>query len=135
MAASLINLGHTFGHAFERLAHYDPGRIVHGEAVSIGIVHAFRFSAALGLCPPADAERVEAHFLAAGLPTRTGEIRGFNADAAAILDAMGQDKKVTRGRMNLVLARGVGRGFLARDVDRGDILRFLEAEAGRGADA
>ncbi|MBV1705432.1 MAG: 3-dehydroquinate synthase, partial [Hyphomicrobiales bacterium] len=132
---ALLNLGHTFGHAFERLAQYDPARLVHGEGVAIGIVHAFRFSVAQGLCEAADARRVEAHLRAAGLPTTVAEIRGFNADPVAILDAMGQDKKVTRGRMNLVLARGIGRSFLAADVDRGAILRFLEAEAGRVPDA
>ena len=51
---ALLNLGHTFGHALERLNHYDGARLVHGEGVAIGMAAAFRFSARLGLCPRAD---------------------------------------------------------------------------------
>ena len=47
---ALLNLGHTFAHAFERIVHYDNRRLVHGEAVAIGLACAFRFSAARGLC-------------------------------------------------------------------------------------
>ena len=43
-ARALLNLGHTFGHALEALAHYDPGVLVHGEGVAVGIACAFRFS-------------------------------------------------------------------------------------------
>ncbi len=50
---ALLNLGHTFGHALERLTGYDGARLVHGEAVAVGIAMAFRFSALLGLCPAA----------------------------------------------------------------------------------
>ena len=42
---ALLNLGHTFGHALERLTAYDGARLVHGEAVAIGVALAFRFSA------------------------------------------------------------------------------------------
>ena len=52
---ALLNLGHTFAHALERIIGYDGARLVHGEAVAIGIVQAFRFSAARGLCDPAEA--------------------------------------------------------------------------------
>src|ERR1019366_4894743 len=51
---ALLNLGHTFGHALE--AELGFGTILHGEAVAIGVGLAFRLSANLGLCPPADAE-------------------------------------------------------------------------------
>src|ERR1700736_2574507 len=49
---ALLNLGHTFGHALERLTSYDGARLVHGEAVAIGMACAFRFSARRGLCGP-----------------------------------------------------------------------------------
>ena len=55
---------------------YDSARLVHGEGVAIGLALAFRFSACLGLCPAADAERVEAHLQAVGLPTRLGDVPG-----------------------------------------------------------
>ncbi|MBV8663429.1 MAG: 3-dehydroquinate synthase, partial [Hyphomicrobiales bacterium] len=125
---ALLNLGHTFGHAFERLTHYDGARLVHGEGVAIGMACAFRFSRDLGLCSPADAARVEEHLRAVGLPTRIAEIPGLNADAAAILEAMRQDKKVERGRLTFILARGIGESFIARGVADGETLDFLARE-------
>ncbi len=67
---ALLNLGHTFAHALEGAVGYDTTRLVHGEAVAIGICLAHEFSARLGVCPAADAARVAAHLTAAGLPTR-----------------------------------------------------------------
>ena len=128
---ALLNLGHTFGHALERLTAYDGARLVHGEAVAIGVALAFRFSARLGLCPAEDAGRVERHFRAAGLPTRIGDVPGWSAGSDAMLDAMFQDKKVTRGRLNLILARGIGRSFIAADQDAGAVRRFLDDELTR----
>ena len=128
---ALLNLGHTFGHALERLTGYDGARLVHGEGVAIGMVLAFRLSVALGLCPESDAERVEAHLAGAGLPTRIRAVPGFDADAGTILDAMFQDKKVTRGRLNLILARGIGQSFVAKDQDAEAVRRFLADEVTR----
>ena len=71
---ALLNLGHTFGHALERLTHYDSARLVHGEAVAVGMACAFRFSRQLGLCSGQDAARVEAHLKSVGLPTRIQDI-------------------------------------------------------------
>ena len=58
---ALLNLGHTFGHALEALAGYDD-RLLHGEAVAIGIVMVFDLSVRMGLCSQTDLERVEAHW-------------------------------------------------------------------------
>src|SRR6187455_757659 len=64
---ALLNLGHTFGHALEAAAGFSV-RLLHGEAISLGMVLAFRFSAGRGLLPAAEAERVERHLAAVGLP-------------------------------------------------------------------
>src|SRR6202035_2747385 len=85
---ALLNLGHTFGHAFERLTGYDGARLVHGEGVAIGMACAFRFSRRLGLCTGQDAMRVERHLRAVGLPTEIAEIAGLNAEPEEILAAM-----------------------------------------------
>ncbi len=122
---ALLNLGHTFGHAFESLTCYDSARLVHGEGVAIGMACAFRFSRWLGLCAGQDVERVVAHLAAVGLPTRIRDIPGLEADADAILTAMRQDKKVERGRLTFVLARGIGETFIARDVDEASVRGFL----------
>ncbi len=125
---ALLNLGHTFGHALERLAGYDGSRLVHGEAVAVGLCLAFRFSARLGLCAANDAERVTAHLGGAGLPTRIRDIPDWTAGAGEILDAMFQDKKVVRGSLTLILVRGVGRSFAAKGVEADAVRAFLADE-------
>ena len=129
---ALLNLGHTFGHAFERLARYESARLVHGEGVAIGMACAFRFSRQLGLCSGQDAVRVESHLEAIGLPTRISEIPGLTTDVQAILAAMRQDKKVERGRLTFILAKGIGECFIAKDVSEGQTLGFLQRELARG---
>jgi 3-dehydroquinate synthase len=125
---ALLNLGHTFGHALERITRYDSTRLVHGEGVAIGLNLAFRFSAFLGLCPPADAERVEAHFAAAGLPTRLAQVPGGSGTAEDLLDAMAQDKKVKGGALTFILARGIGRSFIAPGIGADKVRAFLAGE-------
>ena len=121
---ALLNLGHTFGHAFERLTHYDSAKLVHGEGVSIGMACAFRFSVKLGLCSGQDANRMEAHLRQVGLPTRIRQIQqNFSADA--VLDAMFQDKKVERGALTFILARGIGQSFIAKNVAADEVFAFL----------
>jgi shikimate kinase/3-dehydroquinate synthase len=121
-------LGHTFGYALEMLTDYDPGRLVHGEGVAIGMSLAFRFSRDLGLCSGQDAMRVDAHLKAVGLPTRMGDIPGFEADSGSLLAAMRQDKKVERGKLTFILVRGIGESFVARDVEEGSVSAFLARE-------
>jgi 3-dehydroquinate synthetase len=132
---ALLNLGHTFGHAFERLMHYDGTRLVHGEGVAIGMACAFRFSHRLGLCAAEDAARAEAHLKAAGLPTRIQDIPGFDGTAEAILDAMRQDKKVERGSLTFILAKGIGAVFVAKGIEAAGVKDFLETELASAARA
>ncbi|MGJ0507962.1 MAG: 3-dehydroquinate synthase [Methylocystis sp.] len=128
---ALLNLGHTFGHAFELLTSYDSDRLVHGEGVAIGMACAARFSARLGLCSAQDAERVAKHLASVGLPTEIHQIPGFDADAQAILTAMYQDKKVEGGALTFILMRGVGEAFIAKSVEPVEVLAFLNDERGR----
>jgi shikimate kinase/3-dehydroquinate synthase len=127
-ARALLNLGHTFGHALEALAHYDSSVIVHGEAVAVGLALAFRFSRALGHCAGQDVVRVERHLAAAGLPTRIQDVKRLAPTPDTMLEAMRQDKKVERGRLTFILAKGIGESFVAKDVPEAEALRFLEAE-------
>ncbi|WP_246102490.1 3-dehydroquinate synthase [Methylobacterium terricola] len=127
---ALLNLGHTFAHALERLTAYDSARLVHGEAVAIGLCLAFRFSARLGLCPGQDAGRVANHLALAGLPTRLAQVPGGCGDADQLLDAMRQDKKVRDGALTFILARGIGRSFIAPGIEAGAVREFLVEELG-----
>jgi shikimate kinase/3-dehydroquinate synthase len=125
---ALLNLGHTFGHAFEKLVGYDSARIVHGEGVAIGMACAFRFSAHLGLCPPESAARAENHLRVVGLPTRIRQIPDWSAGANDILAVMAQDKKVRRGALTFILARDIGASFIAKTIEPEAVRTFLETE-------
>jgi 3-dehydroquinate synthase len=126
---ALLNLGHTFGHALEAATGYSS-RLLHGEAVAIGLGMAFRFSGKLGLCPAEDARRVEAHLHKARLPASPRDITIDLPDAPALLQIMRQDKKARSGRLAFILARGIGQAFIAKDVDETRVLSFLSTELG-----
>lgn len=124
----LLNLGHTFGHALEAWAGFSS-RLLHGEAVAIGMAQAFRFSEEIGLSPKGTAAKVVAHLAAAGLPTTISAIPGpGRPTASALLQLMGQDKKVRAGRMTFILVRGIGDAFITRDVPPERLAAFLERE-------
>ncbi|MEC9346348.1 MAG: 3-dehydroquinate synthase [Pseudomonadota bacterium] len=125
---ALLNLGHTFGHALETEAGYD-GRLLHGEAVAIGMVMAFDMSVALGLCPGQDAERVRRHLASVGLPVSPAERGLGQATPERLLDHMAQDKKVRDGRLTFILANRIGAAFITRDVAAGAVLDLLAREA------
>ncbi|MFA6279325.1 MAG: 3-dehydroquinate synthase [Bdellovibrionales bacterium] len=111
---ALLNLGHTFGHALEAAAGYDNNTLLHGEAVAIGTVMAFMLSASMGLFPAADAQAVREHFVQAGLPTAPAA-QPYDIDQ--LMAYMAQDKKAKEGRLTLILTRGIGKAFVAADVD------------------
>jgi 3-dehydroquinate synthase len=127
---ALLNLGHTFGHALEAETGFSD-ILLHGEAVAAGMALAFRFSARQGLCPPADAARATAHLRAAGLPASLAEAK-VDASGAALVAHMAHDKKMERGRLPFLLARGIGKTFLAKDVDLGEVAAFLDEERRAG---
>jgi 3-dehydroquinate synthase len=121
---ALLNLGHTFGHAFEAAAGFSE-RLLHGEAISLGMVCAFEFSARRGFSSPADAARVERHLAASGLPTRLRQVDGGLPDADRLMELIAQDKKVKRGKLTFILARGIGQAFIAPDVEAADVRAYL----------
>ncbi len=122
---ALLNLGHTFAHALEAETGFSD-RLLHGEAVALGMVLAFRFSAARGLCPADEAERVAAHLAASGFAATLAEA-GIDADGATLAAHMAHDKKASGGKVPFLLARGIGRTYLDRDVDLADVAAFLDA--------
>lgn len=126
---ALLNLGHTFGHAYEAWCGYSD-RLLHGEAISIGMCQAFRFSHALGHCDALAPDRVAAHFAAVKLPTRIDEIPGDKPDVDTLMKLMAQDKKVRHGKLTFILARAIGEAFIARDVSAEAVREFLAAEPG-----
>ncbi|OYX36262.1 MAG: 3-dehydroquinate synthase [Caulobacterales bacterium 32-69-10] len=124
---ALLNLGHTFAHALESETGFGEA-LLHGEAVGAGCALAFRFSAALGLCPPDEAERAVRAVAAGGLPTRMAEISNTPLPVDRLIAHMAQDKKAEAGRLTFVLARGIGQAFVAKGVDAAALRAFLIAE-------
>lgn len=127
---ALLNLGHTFGHALEAWAGYSA-RLLHGEAVAIGMVLAFEISEAMQLCKPGTADRVARHLASVGLPTRIGEVASSPEDplpdADALITLMGQDKKASAGKLTFVLVRDIGDAFTTSAVDPEMLRDFLRA--------
>jgi 3-dehydroquinate synthase len=121
---ALLNLGHTFGHALEAGAGFSD-RLLHGEAVAIGMTLAFGFSARLGLLPPAEADRVTRHLAAVGLPTHPNAIPGDRPGLDGLMALMAQDKKVSRGKLTFILARGIGASFVAPNVDAAEVRAYM----------
>lgn len=121
----LLNLGHTFGHAFEAAAGFSD-RLLHGEAIGLGMALAFEFSARRGLIPNAEADRAIGHLAAVGLPTHIGDVPGEKPGLDTLMDLIAQDKKVKRGALTFILVRGIGASFVARDVEAAEVRAFLQ---------
>ncbi|MBO9449420.1 3-dehydroquinate synthase [Tropicibacter sp. R16_0] len=122
---ALLNLGHTFCHAIEAATGYSD-RLLHGEGVAIGCALAFELSSRLGLCSQEDPSRVRAHLKAMGMKTDLADIPGELPSAQALVDLMGQDKKVVDGQLRFILARGIGEAFVTADVPPPAVVEVLE---------
>lgn len=124
---ALLNLGHTFAHALEAAAGFD-GRLLHGEAVSIGMVLAFRLCVKMGLCAGQDATRMETHLKSLGLMTEISDIKpALTQSADDILNLMYHDKKSSNGKIGFILTRGIGNAFQSPDVDMGNVKMIIQS--------
>ena len=127
---ALLNLGHTFGHAVEAWAGYS-GEVLHGEAIGLGMVLAGEYSFKEGYCGSQVASRLKTHLGDYGLPVSFADIRKLVGRAPTLdelMSFMEQDKKVKDGEMTLVLFRGMGDTFVARNVARSGIRAFLQSQ-------
>jgi len=121
---ALLNLGHTFGHALEAETGFSD-RLLHGEGVAAGMALAFGYSVRRGECPPEDAARLVTHLRAVNLPASLEEA-GVQASGARLVEHMLHDKKMSGGTLPFLLARGIGRTYLAKDVDLADVADYLD---------
>ena len=115
---ALLNFGHTFGHAIEKLTGY--GNWTHGDAVAVGMVLAARLSENMSLITPEDVQNIEEILTAANLP-----ISLPNIDPAELLAAMQSDKKVKDRNIQLVLLKNIGEAFLTADYSQEDLVNIL----------
>lgn len=123
---ALLNLGHTFGHAIEKVAGY--GEYLHGEAISIGMVMAAQYSADHDLLEKSEVERIRHLLEVNDLPTRLRSPLSNND----LLSAMSRDKKVRSGKIRLVLMDRIGS---ARTQEIADSRELIDLWADFGATA
>jgi 3-dehydroquinate synthase len=126
---AILNYGHTFGHAIEKLAGY--GQWLHGEAVAIGMVMASRLSMLHCGFAESDAVRLESLLNGLGLPTILGK---HNLSVNGMVEAMGMDKKVSDGRLKFVLAKNLGDVVISDDVGLDVLVDVLCEQMGLPAD-
>ncbi|WP_404481663.1 3-dehydroquinate synthase [Novosphingobium sp. BL-52-GroH] len=126
---ALLNLGHTFGHALEAETGFSQ-RLLHGEAVALGMVLAARYSARAGLMPRATAEHVARHIADVGLPASLRAL-GMDCDGAGLVRHMLHDKKMDAGTLPFLLLKGIGQTYLDKQVSLDDVAAFLDEELAR----
>jgi 3-dehydroquinate synthase len=119
---SILNFGHTIGHAIENTAGY--GKILHGEAISIGQIAAAKLSGKILGFPQRDVERIENLFQRAGLPT---QIKLNSSQRQKLFAAMKLDKKVSGGEIKFVLAKKIGKVVWNQRVPENSISAVLNA--------
>jgi len=109
---AILNLGHTFGHAFEAATAYQYW--LHGEAVGFGMLMALDLSKRLGLLSDEDVAYANAIILAAGLPQQAPQ--GMDVETISVF--MASDKKVLEGQLRLVLLQSLGEAFVSSDFSK-----------------
>jgi len=125
---ALLNFGHTFGHALETETGFSS-RLLHGEAVALGMVSAFDFAARLGLVAGDEARRARHHLEERGLPTQMAAIGLAGTPADRLIAHMSKDKKVRDGRIALILPRRIGEVFVMKDAPLDQLHDFLTETA------
>jgi 3-dehydroquinate synthase len=117
----LLNFGHTIGHAIEAAAGY--GKMLHGEAISLGLVAACRISVAKAGMPSGEARRLTALLEQFHLPVRLPP----DIPTDAIMAALKADKKFEEGAIRFVLCPRLGEAFVSKDVALADIMEAVAA--------
>src|SRR5438270_541129 len=125
---ALLNFGHTFGHALETETGFST-RLLHGEAVALGMVLAYDFAARLGLAAADEASRVRRHLADKGLPPRLAPLGLSRTPPERLLAHMSKDKKVRDGQITLIMPRRIGEVFVMKDAPIDPLRDFLTAAA------
>jgi len=121
---ALLNLGHTFGHAFEKIANFK--HFTHGEAVSVGTILAFKLSTELNYCSKNDFTKVNNHFKSIKLPIHITNLFKNKVKATDIIKVMKLDKKTVNNIIKLILVKGIGKAFICDTIDEKNLRIFLK---------
>ncbi len=118
---ALLNFGHTIGHAIEASVPY--GELLHGEAISLGMVAAARLSAEISGLPQSAVEQIIHLLKQFSLPT----VLPTSITDEAIIEHMKHDKKFSEGKIRFVLLRALGDAFVSRDVSESHIVAAISS--------
>jgi 3-dehydroquinate synthase len=128
---AILNFGHTVGHAIEQALGYSS--LLHGEAISIGMVAESRLGELLGLTPPGTTQIIRSCLEASSLPTRFFAQFGPQhmhqdrlADPEALVNAMRRDKKATSGKLAFSLLTSIGGCKLIDGVEEQFVYQALQ---------
>ena len=124
---ALLNLGHTFAHAIESFGNFD-GRIIHGEAVSIGICLAFKLSNKLCFCSTDDTKKVINLFQKSKLPTSLHDIKKLSISTSGMIQKFKLDKKNRQNELTFILNKRIGESFIKHNVSINALTQFLNEE-------
>ena len=122
---AILNFGHTFAHAFENIVNYDSKKLIHGEAVAIGMVCALRLSVVMNLCSKKEAEKCIELISKFNLPTKLKNIKGINLTPKNLLDKFYLDKKVKNGKITLILCDGIGSALIKNNINERTLKKFF----------
>lgn len=124
---ALLNLGHTFAHVFETACEYD-GRLLHGEAVGIGLVQAARLSVKQGLISEDDVTKLKSHLQSLGMMTEASDIKpAIRLNAEELLQLMFKDKKASNDNITFITLQKIGRAKTDNTVKLEDVISILKA--------
>jgi 3-dehydroquinate synthase len=117
---AFLNFGHTIGHAMEALGEYVG--LLHGEAISMGMVCAAYLSTKRAKLPAKEAARLRRLLEACGLPVRMGD----NYELPDLMEAMRLDKKTRAGKLHFVLLRRLGEAIVSHAVTDNDVKEAVD---------
>ena len=117
---SLLNFGHTIGHAIEHASGY---KMLHGEAISLGMIAAAHVSVRRAGLSLGKAEQIRAAIESCRLPTSLP----LDFPRAKIFEAIPRDKKFEQGRIRFVVAHQIGRASVSTEVTMEDLRAAIDA--------
>jgi 3-dehydroquinate synthase len=107
----LLNFGHTIGHAIESLSLETDTPLLHGEAVSIGMLAEAKISQLQNLISEEDVQKIQHTLTSAGLPISVSDLQ-----TQKVLEKMQSDKKNEQGKINFTLLSGIGNATINQNV-------------------
>lgn len=122
----ILNYGHTFGHAFEKVLNYKT--LLHGEGVALGMVCAARLAVLLNLMNVEDEARQMKLLTYFKLPT---SLENYDISVAQVMDAMTRDKKKKAGKIRFVLPVGIGKVQIVEDASPEKVRQVLVSLGGK----